>query len=162
MFEEDVFLKTFGIIHMHFISWKLVLNCVFAENFKFSKILSFNFFDQSKLSLDKSKRVVFRPKLTISFDSYSIPFDQSKSVFKIFRLPLNSSRLIEFQNFQFLKRNQISIFQKILSSSSRPLSIPLHFFFSFFFFLSQSFKGFHLLTWYVSFTLFFWVRISYL
>ena len=113
---------------------KIGFELCFCRKFQVFKNSEFQLFRSIEAVSRQIEKSSFRPKLTISFDSYSIPFDQSKSVFKIFRLPLNSSRLIEFQNFQFLKRNQISIFQKILSSSSRPLSIPLHFFFLFSFF----------------------------
>ena len=88
---------------------------------------------QSCLSTDR-KRAIFRSKLTISFDSCSIPFVQSKSVFKIFRLPLDSSRPIEFHVFQILKRNQISTFQNFVFFLSSPLDFStLNFFFFFVF-----------------------------
>ena len=133
LFEEDVFLEFFGIIYMHFISWKVILNCVPVENFKFfKKFLVYMFsIDQICLSTDQ-KMWMLRPKPTTTFDSCSIPFNQSKLVFKIFWSLLDSSRSIKFPVCFWNKRNQINSFQT-LSSSSQFLYTQFLFLFLFFF-----------------------------
>ena len=69
LFEEDVFLKNFRIIHMHFISLKLVLYCVFAKNFKFF------FFKYSDFHLFRSIEVVSQPNENEQFlGQNSLPF----------------------------------------------------------------------------------------
>ena len=74
-----MFLKTLGIIFMHFISWKLVFSCFFAK-----KISSFSKFQFFKFSINWTwfstdwKSWIFRPKLTAPFDSCSIPAQSIK------------------------------------------------------------------------------------
>ena len=98
-----MFLKTYGIIFMHFISWKLVFSCFFAK-----KISSFSKFQFFKFSINwtwfstDQKSWIFRPKLTATFNSCSIPTQLVKiclTVLSIVARFLSTDRNLKFSNF---------------------------------------------------------------
>ena len=126
---KDVFLETFEIIHMLIISRKLVLNCVFAENFKFSKISKFQLFWLIEVIswLIENEQFLGQNSLPFSIPISFLSISWNLSL-KFFPSLLDSSRLIDFPVFQILKRIQISVFQNFVFF----LSTPLHSFFFFF------------------------------
>ena len=92
---EDVFLKNFGIIHIHFISWKLVLKKIFWKNF-LQKILGFKifWFFMSRLIEPVSRpieNVLFLGKNSSSFDSWLNSSRSIKPDFKTSSIPPDQS-----------------------------------------------------------------------
>ena len=132
---KDVFLETFEIIHMLIISRKLVLNCVFVENFKFSKISKFQPFWLIEVISWLIENEQFLGQNSLPF---SIPISFLSISWNLylnfFPSLLDSSRLIDFLVFQILKRIQISVFQNFVFF----LSTPLHSFFFFFWVFFES------------------------
>ena len=97
---------------------------------------------------------IFRPKLTLSFDSCLIGWTLFLKHFYNFSIPLDQSNVMFFKVF---KKNQISFSKFCLPfDSSRFLYIQKNFFF-FGSFPSQKLKDFYLHTRYDSFILSFWL-----
>ena len=121
------FLKTFGIIDMHFIEWNLVLKSVSTENFSFSKkkkkFLSFQVSIGRTCFLTDWKSAVFRPKLIAWFDSF---FDSSWSfepVSKAFSI-LGSIPPDRYKSFLFKNKKESKHCSSKFCLLLQSLSIP--------------------------------------
>ena len=113
-----MFLKTSGIIHIHFISWKLVLNCVSIENFKFSKkkLWIFMFSIDWTFFSTNQKMWIFRPKLIANSIPIRLLLDQSNFVSLNLRSLLDCSRLIEIRIFWIRKAFDKSVYPILFHS----------------------------------------------
>ena len=99
------FLKTFGIIDMHFIAWNLVLRSVSAENFSFSIFFFFWVFRSRSIKLVfwLIEKVQFLDQNSLpDLIPSSIPLDHSNLFLKLFRF---LARFLPTDRKSFLFKN---------------------------------------------------------
>ena len=138
-----MFLKTSGIICMHFISWKLVVSCFSAKISSFSKL---QFLFSSFRSIEPDSRLIekveFLGQLTAAFNSCSVSWNLYNYSFDRYSIPLDQ---LKFENFKFLRldRSVLSYSLFLFDSSQFLLRKPFFFFFFFWcLFWVKSLRGF--------------------